>query len=338
MVPISLQRLGTARLVTALACVIATQMWSAQSHAQSAQVTGAYPTKPIRLIVPFPPGGSNDIVGRFIAQRLTARLGQQTIIDNRAGADAVIGTNLAAHAAPDGYTLLIVSTTYTMTPATQKKLPYDPLKSLAPIALIGTGPNIIATWPGLQMSSLKDLIALAKAKPGHLQYASSSAGGVSNFAGELFKLMAGVDIMHVPYKGGGPAMTAVISGHVPVLVNTLFSALPHVRSGRLKALGVSSAKRASILPDMPTIAEAGVPGYEASIWWGMLGPAGVPRDIVTKLNVEIGGILRDPETINWFMSQSADTVTTTPDDFGRFIATEITKWRRVAKDADVGIK
>ncbi|MEN3355349.1 MAG: hypothetical protein V7640_3507, partial [Betaproteobacteria bacterium] len=297
--------------LTALVCVIATQLRSADSHAQTAHVTGAYPTKPIRIIVPFPPGGSNDIIGRFIGQKLAARLGQQTVIDNRAGADAIIGTSLAANAAPDGYTLLLVSTTYTMTPATHKKLPYDPLKSLTPISLIATGPNTIATWPGLHVNSVKDLIALAKAKPGQLHYASSSAGGVTNFAGELFKLMAGVDIVHVTYKGGGPAMTDVMSGHVAVLVNTLLAVLPLARSGRLKVLGVTSAKRTAILPDIPTIAEAGVPGYEASIWWGVLGPAGMSRELVTKINSEIGAILGEPESVKWLTLQAADPLTAT---------------------------
>jgi tripartite-type tricarboxylate transporter receptor subunit TctC len=326
------------RAVTAVLCVIAMQLPCSESHAQRAHVAGAYPTKPIRIIVPFPPGGSNDIVGRFIGQTLAARLGQQAVIDNRAGADAIIGTNLAANAAPDGYTLLIVSTTYTMTPATHKKLPYDPLKSLIPIALIATGPNTIATWPGLQVNSVKDLIALAKAKPGQLHYASSSAGGVTNFAGELFKLMAGVDIVHVTYKGGGPAMIDVMSGHVPMLVNTLLPVLPLARSGRLKVLAVTSAKRTAILPEVPTIAEAGVPGYEASIWWGLLGPAGMPRDIVTKINSEIGAILRDGETVKWFTLQAADPMTATPDDFRRLIATDISKWSKVAKEAGISIQ
>jgi tripartite-type tricarboxylate transporter receptor subunit TctC len=321
--------------VTVPVCVIAMQLRSADSYAQSAHVAGAYPTKPIRIIVPFPPGGSNDIIGRFIGQKLAARLGQQSVIDNRAGADAIIGTSLAANAAPDGYTLLLVSTTYTMTPATHNKLPYDPVKSLIPIALIATGPNTIATWPGLQVNSIKDLIALAKAKPGQLHYASSSAGGVTNFAGELFKLMAGVDIVHVTYKGGGPAMTDVMSGHVPVLVNTLLPVLPLARSGRLKVLGVTSAKRTAILPDVPTIAEAGVPGYEASIWWGVLGPAGMPRGIVTKLNSEIGAILGEPETVKWLTLQAADPVTATPEDFRKLIATDIIKWSKVAKEAGI---
>ena len=312
--------------IPAIACL---GPWGVSALAQS------YPAKPIRLIVPFPPGGSNDIVGRYIGQKLTARLGQQTIIDNRGGADAIIGTQLAASAVPDGYTLLIVSTTYTMTPATHRKLPYDPLKSLAPVALIGTGPVMIASFPGLQLNALKDLIALAKAKPGQLHYASSSAGGVTHFAGELFNLMAGVKIVHVAYKGGTPAITDVIAGHVPVLINTLSPVLPHVRSGRLKILGVSSANRTAVLPEAPTIAEAGVPGYEASIWWGMLSPAGVPRDIVTKINGEIGAIVREPETVKWFMSQAGDPLTATPDEFGKLIAAEIIKWNKVAKEAGI---
>jgi tripartite-type tricarboxylate transporter receptor subunit TctC len=182
---------------------------------------------------------------------------------------------------------------------------------------------------------VKELIALAKAKPGHLQYASSSAGGVTNFAGELFKLMAGVDIVHVSYKGGGPAITDTMAGHIPLLVNTLLPVLPHARSGRLKVLGVTSASRTSILPDTPTIAEAGVPGYEASIWWGVLGPAGMPRDVVTKLNAEIGAALREPETVKWFTSQAADPVIATPDHFRKVIAGDIIKWARVAKEAGI---
>jgi len=332
------KRIALRMSISVIACF---SSWIANAPAQTASIrsaVGAYPTKPIRLIVPFPPGGSNDLVGRYIGQKLTTRLGQQTVIDNRAGADAIIGTHLAASAVADGYTLVIVSTTFTMTPATHKKLPYDPLKSLAPVALIGTGPVMIATFPGLQLNSLKELIALSKAKPGQLHYASSSAGGVTNFAGELFNLMAGVKIMHVAYKGGTPAITDVMAGHVPVLVNTLAPVLPHVRSGRLKILGVSTAKRTAILPEVPTIAEAGVPGYEASIWWGMLGPAGVPRDIVTKINVEVSAIVREPESVKWFASQAGDPLTATPDEFGRLIANDITKWSKVAKEAGISVQ
>ena len=304
----------------------------AVSHAQAV----AYPTKPIRLIVPFPPGGSNDIVGRYIGQKLTARLGQQIVIDNRAGADAIIGTQLAASAVPDGYTLFMASITHTMTPATQRKLPYDPVKSFTPIALIGTAPVAFASYPPSPIQTLKELIALAKARPGQIQYASSSAGGLTHFAGELFNLLAGVKMVIVPYKGGTPAITDVIAGHVPVLINTLPPLLPHVQSGRLKMLGISSAKRTAALPDAPTIAEAGLPGYEASIWWGMLGPAGLPPNITNKINAEVGAIVREAESVKWFTSQASDALTATPDAFGKLIAADIAKWQKVAKDAGIG--
>ncbi len=319
-------------LLLMTAYVIVAYPWVTESRAQS-----TYPAKPIRLIVPFPPGGSNDIVGRYIGQKLAARLGQPIVIDNRAGADAIIGTQLAAGAAADGYTFLSASITHTMTPATQKKLSYDPVRSFTPVALIGTAPVMIATFPPAQINTLKELIALAKAKPGQIQYASSSAGGLTHFAGELFNLMAGVKLAIVPYKGGAPAITDVIAGHVPVLINTLPPVLPHVRSGRLKILGVSSAKRTAALPDVPTIAEAGVPGYEASIWWGVLGPAGLPRDIVNKINAEISAIVREPETIKWFTSQAADPLTATPEAFSKMIAADIAKWNKVAKEAGIGV-
>ena len=331
MTQIGLRRCITTGLMAA--CVAVAPWWPRGSSAQS-----AYPTKPIRLIVPFPPGGSNDIVGRYIGQKLTARLGQQIVIDNRAGADAIIGTQLAANAAADGYTFLSASITHTMTPATQKKLPYDPVKSFTPVALIGSAPVMFATFPPAQINTLKELIALAKAKPGQIQYASSSAGGLTHFAGELFNLMAGVKLAIVPYKGGAPAITDVIAGHLPVLINTLPPVLPHVRSGRLKILGVSSAKRTAALPDVPTIAEAGAPGYEASIWWGVLGPASLPRDIVNKINDALGAMVREPDTIKWFTSQAADPLTATPDEFAKMIAADIAKWGKVAKEAGIGVQ
>jgi len=259
---------GKRLTLTAFAGVITALAGAAGVQAQAADAAKDFPHRPMRMIVPFPPGGSNDILGRFIAQKLTGRLGQQTVVDNRGGADGIIGTDLAAKAAPDGYTLLIVSTSYAMNPAIHK-LPYDPLKSLAPVALIGTGPNLLATGPGVPANSVKELIALAKAKPGHLRYASSGIGGFNHFGGELFKSLAGIDMVHVPYKGGGPAMIDVMSGQVEVLISTLIQALPHIRSGKLKALGVGSAKRTPVLPDVPAIAET-IPNYDGSIWWGIL--------------------------------------------------------------------
>ena len=225
-----------------------------------------------------------------------------------------------------------------MTPATTQETAVRPAEIADAGRADRDGSEHDRAWPGLPANSVKELIALAKAKPGQLHYASSSAGGVTNFAGELFKLMAGVDIVHVTYKGGGPAMTDVMAGHVPMLVNTLLPVLPLARSGRLKILGVTSAKRTSILPDVPDHRRSGVPGYEASIWWGLLGPAGMPRDIVTKINAEIGAILREPETVKWFTFQAADPLTATPDDFRKLIAADISKWSKVAKEAGISLQ
>jgi tripartite-type tricarboxylate transporter receptor subunit TctC len=293
-----------------------------------------FPSKPIRMIVPFPPGGSNDILGRFVAQKMSERLGQQTIVDNRAGADGIIGTEVAVRAPADGYTVLIVSTTYTMNPAIHK-LPYDPVSSLTPISLIASGGNVLASNPSLPVHSVKELIVLAKAKPGLIRYASSGVGGFNHFGGELFNSLAGVKLVHIPYKGGGPAMLDVMSGQVEIVFCTLIQALPHVRSGKLKPLGVGSAKRSPLLPQVATIAESGVPGYDGSIWWGVLGPAGIPGAIVAKLNAEIGAILRDPEMAKRLVAEAAEPVVDTPEAFGSLIVNDISKWTRIARQAGI---
>ena len=286
------------------------------------------------MIVPFPPGGSNDILGRFMGQKLTERLGQQVVIDNRGGADGIIGTEIAAKAPPDGHTLLIISSTYSMNPAIYK-LPYDPVKSFTPISLIGTGGNVITVHPSVPVKNVKDLIALAKARPGQLRYASSGVGGFNHFGGELFKTMAGVDMIHVPYKGGGPAMIDVMSGQVEVLFSTLIQALPHIRSGKMRALGVGSEKRTPLMPDVPTIVESGVAGYDGSIWWGFLGPAGMPADIQTRLHSEVVAVLRDPESAKRLAAEAAEPAIATPDEFLKIIARDITKWISVAKQAGI---
>ena len=293
-----------------------------------------FPSKPIRLIVPFPPGGSNDILGRFIAQKLTERTGQQTIVDNRAGADGMIGTELAARAPADGHTLLMISISYTMNPAIHK-VPYDPIKSFTPIAQIASGPNVICSHPNFAAQNVKELIALArKSKPGELRYATSGIGGVNHFHGELFNQMAKVKLVHIPYKGGGPSMLDVMTGQVEVVFGTLIQGLPHIRSGKLKPLGVGSAKRSQILPNVPTIAET-LPGYDGTIWWGLLAPAGVPGPIVAKLNGEVNAILRDPEMSKRLTAEAAEPVNTTPEAFGKLIAENITKWGRIAKEANI---
>jgi tripartite-type tricarboxylate transporter receptor subunit TctC len=293
-----------------------------------------FPAKTIRIIVPFPPGGGNDIMGRFVGAKLTERTGRPAVVENRPGADGIIGADAAAKSPPDGYTLLIISVSYAMNAALHK-LPYDPVKSFAPIAQIGHGPSVLAVTPSLPVNSVKQLIALARARPGQLRYASSGIGGVNHFSAELFKLATKTDIVHVPYKGGGPAMIDVMSGQVELHFNALVSALTHVRSGKLKALGVASLKRSPVLPDVPPIADT-VPGYEALVWWGVLGPAGIAQPIVSKLNSEINAILRDPQAIKRLEAEAAEVVTATPDAFGNMIASELAKWIEVA--AAAGIK
>lgn len=322
---------GIAGIVAAGAVLLCLYTVNAAAQAGDA---ARFPAKQIRMIVPFPPGGSNDILGRFLAQKMTERLGQQTIVDNRPGADGIIGTEVAVRAPADGYTVLIVSTTYSMNPAIHK-LPYDPINSLTPISLIASGGNVLANNPRLPVNSVKDLIALTKAKPGQIRYASSGIGGFNHFGGELFNTLAGVKIVHIPYKGGGPAMLDVMSGQVEITFCTLIQALPHIRSGKLKPLGVGSAKRSPLLPQVATIAEGGVPGYDGSIWWGMLGPAGMPAGIVTKLNAEIGAILRDPAMAKRLAGEAAEPVIDTPEAFAKLIVTDIAKWGRVAKETGI---
>ena len=293
-----------------------------------------YPTKPVRLIIPFPPGGSNDVVGRMIATQLGERLGKQVVVDNRGGAGGVLGTEVAAGAAPDGYTILVVSLAYTVNPWLYK-LKYDPLKSFVPVAMLASGANVLTVHPSVPVNSLTELIALAKQKPGELNYASAGAGSFQHLGSELFKLMAGVDIVHVPFKGGGPAMIDVVGGHSQVLVSSLVQTGAHIRSGKLKALGVGSAKRSALFPDIPTIAEAGVPGYEMANWWGIVAPTGTPQPIVDKLAKEIGVVLSAPETQKHFAAEGAEVVQKTPAEFAAFIEAELAKWQRVVRDAKI---
>ena len=255
-----------AGVIATLFCagLLCTGLFAASAVAQVPAEPAAFPTRTIRMIVPFPPGGSNDILARFLAQRMSERMGRQTLVDNRAGADGIIGTEMAANAPADGYTLLIVSTSYTMNPAIHK-LSYDAAKSLAPIAQIAIGANVIATHPSFAANTIADLIALASAKPGELRYASSGIGGFNHFGGELFNHLAKVKLEHIPFKGGGPSMIDVIAGRIETVFSTLIQALPHIRSGKLKPLGVGSAARSSLLPQVPTISET-VPGYDGSVW------------------------------------------------------------------------
>ncbi|MGC1465059.1 MAG: tripartite tricarboxylate transporter substrate binding protein [Pseudolabrys sp.] len=293
-----------------------------------------YPNKPIRMIIPFPPGGSNDVVGRLVAKGLGDQLGQQVFVDNRGGAGGAIGTQAAATAAPDGYTLLIVSIAHAVNPSLYK-LEYDPIKSFTPVSIIATGPNVLVVNPGLPVRSVKELLALAKQKPGELNYASAGVGSFQHLGGELFKLDAKVNLVHVPYKGGGPAMLDVISGNVKIMFSSLIQTTPFIKSGKLIALGTGGTKRSSVLPDVPTIAEAGVPGYDAENWWGILAPAGTPKPIVDKLYTAVQAVLKSPAVQAQFTREGASTVEMTSAQFGDYIKTEIAKWSRVVKEGGI---
>src|SRR4051812_29454203 len=275
-----------------------------------------YPNRPVRLIIPFPPGGSNDVVGRMIGDQLGKQLGKQVIVDNRAGAGGVIGTELAAHATPDGYTLLVISLAHAVNPWLYK-LAYDPIKAFAPIGIMGKGPNILSVNPSLPVKSVKELIAMAKAKPGDLQYASAGVGSFQHLGAELFKLEAGVDILHVPFKGGGPAMIDVMGGHTTVLFSSLVQTTPHIKSGKLRPLGVGGTARSPVLPDLPTIAEAGVPGYAAENWWGIVAPAGTPAPIVEKLHQALSDAQDNPEARKYFDTEGATVVKMGSQEFGQ---------------------
>ncbi|MDI6809552.1 MAG: tripartite tricarboxylate transporter substrate binding protein [Candidatus Eisenbacteria bacterium] len=293
-----------------------------------------YPTKPVRLIIPFPPGGSNDIVGRLIATQLTERLGKQVVAENHGGAGGVLGTEIAAKSAPDGYTLLIVSAAYAINPSLYK-VPYDPVKSFVPVAILGTGPNVLVVHPSVPVNSVKDLIALAKKQPGKLTCAAAGVGSFQHLGTELFKSMAGIDFMIVQFKGGGPSMIDVLGGHTQFAIGSLIQFLPHINSGKLKALGTGGSKRSIVLPDVSTIAEAGVPGYEGNNWWGILAPAGTPQAIVDRLHKDLTVILTSAETQKQFLVQGAEVAQMGQAEFGRFITAETVKWARVVKEADI---
>ena len=295
-------------------------------------VADDYPSRSIRLIIPFAPGGSNDVVGRIVANQLGQKLGQQVFVDNRPGAGGVVGTDLAAKSAPDGYTLLIISVAHAVDPWIYKE-PYDPIKDFVPVGILATGTNVLTVNPKVPVHSVKELLDLAKEKPGTLNYGSAGIGSFQNLSGELFKLMAGVDIQHVPYKGGGPAMLAVMAGEDQVMFSSIVQTVPNIQSGMLRALATGGAKRSPILPDLPTIAEAGVPGYVAADWWGILAPAGTPQPIVDKLHGVIEEILQSADTMKFLDQQGATPVHMSSAEFGNYIASELAKWGPVVQKA-----
>lgn len=293
-----------------------------------------YPDRPVRIIVPYPPGGGNDIIGRVVAERLTKRMGQQVLVENRGGASTIIGTEAAKHAAPDGYTVLLATvTTLAVNPNVKKKLPYDVFKDFAPLTMLASQPYLLVVYPKLPVHSVKELIAYAKAKPGTLNFGSPGADSNGRLAGELLKSLAGVNMVHIAYKGTGPAITALLGGHIQMMFATMPSVRGYVKNGKLRALAVSTAKRSPAMPDMPTVAEAGVPGYEMRSWDGLLVPKGVPAAIIKKLNAEVTAVLKDPEVEHRLSALGFDPEPTTPDEFETFIKQQQHHYAGIIKNA-----
>lgn len=299
-----------------------------------AQDAANYPARPIRLIVPFAPGGGLDITTRLIAQKLTEKWGQNIVVDSRPGAATIVGTEIASKAAPDGYTLLMITTTFAINPGLYPKLPYDPLKAFTPVTQLNFQPSVIVVTPAFAGKSVKDLIALAKAKPGELTFATPGAGSAPHLSAEMFQRAAGVSMIHVPYKGIPPAVTDVIGGRVTMLFTTTISAAPHIKSGKLRAIAITSAKRQSSMPDVPTVGET-LPGYRAEAFQGMVAPAGVPQAIVNKLSTEVARIVQLPEVAQRFTLDGAEAVGSTPKEFAAFLKAEMQKWSKVIKDAGI---
>jgi len=288
-----------------------------------------YPARPIRLVIPFPPGGGNDVVGRIVAAELGERLGKQVIVDNRGGAAGVVGTEVAAAAPPDGYTLLVVASSHAVNPW-QQKVRHDPIKSFTPIAMLAAGPLVLCAHPEVPAKTVKELVALAKSKPGQLFFANGGAGGFQHLSAASLAMATGIDVVHVPFKGGGPAMIDVIGGRAQFLIAPIPQVRPHVASGKLRALGIGSATRSAVLPDVPTIAEQGVPGYTAGNWWGIAGPAGVPQPIVDRLHKEISGVLFSPQTQKRLEAEGAEPWRMSTAQFAAHIATGLSRWGEVA--------
>jgi len=301
----------------------------------SAVWSQAYPSRPIRLIVPYPPGGAVDPIARTIAQKLSEAWGQPVVVDNKPGAGTIIGTEIVAKAAPDGYTVILATISHTMNPAMYGKLPYDPVKDFTPLSLVSLIPLMLVVNPQVPVKSVKELIDLLKAKPGQLNFSSAGNGTSTHLAAELFKALAGVDIVHVPYKGSGASVAAVMAGETQVAFDSVFLQIPQVKAGKLRALAVTGTKRTSLAPELPTVSEAGLPGYEVSAWVGLLAPAGTPPEVVQKWNREIARILQLPEVRERQISQGNEPAGSTVEYFADFIKTEINKWGEVVKQAGI---
>jgi tripartite-type tricarboxylate transporter receptor subunit TctC len=296
-----------------------------------------YPSRQITLIIPFAPGGSNDLVGRAISKKLSEMWGQPVVVENRGGGGTIIGAAAVAKAPPDGYTLLLVSPTFTINPAVRKTMPFDTVRDFTPVAFIGRAPLLVTTSNRLQVATAGELFALARSKPGQITYASAGLGSINQISTELIALRAGVKLAHVPYKGGAPALNDLVGGHVDMFVSSIPQALQLVRSNQIKTLAVTSSRRTALLPDVPTLAESGTPGADAETWWGITGPAGLPADVVDALNAAINKILASPELGTFFTNEGAEAEAMTPQQFGDMMRLETARWTKVAREANISI-
>ena len=317
----------------ALGLLVGALAWLPNAGAQE------YPTKPIRLVITYPPGGNTDLVGRALALKLGEFMGQQVVVDNRGGAGGVLGSMITAQSAPDGYTIMLgTSAGMVINPLLSRKLTYDPVRDFAPVSMVVIVPQLLVINPQLPVKNVRELIAFAKAKPGYLNAGSSGVGTPNHFGTELLKWLAGVDIVHVPYKGGAPALTDLLGGQIQMAFSSVPAVLPHIKAGRLVALGVGSAKRSPALPNIPTIAEAGVPGYEYTTWYGIFAPAKTPRTLIARLNAEIVKAMETPDIKDRFTALGGDPDPGTPEELRAYMANESAKWAKIIKAANIRIE
>ena len=302
---------------------------SSTSHAQQ------YPTRPVRFISPYPPGGGNDTLLRILGEKLGEQLGQRVIVDNRPGANTIVGTELLVKSPPDGYTFILLPNSFATNPSFYPKLPYDTMKDLAPVGQIAQSPQMIVAHPSVPVKTVKELLAMARAKPGLLSYGTSGNGSTGHLAGTLLSMMTGVQLTHIAYKGTAPAVNELIGGHIPLMISSMISTLPHVRSGKLRIIALTTGKRSQAIPEVPTIAESGVPGYDATLWYGVLAPARTPDAIIKRMSAELAATLRNPEVAEKLSTQAVEPYHTSPEQFAALIRTELEKWSKVIRASGV---
>ncbi len=300
-----------------------------------ADAADPYPTKPIRLITPAPPGGATDIMARSLAQKLAEALGQQVVVDNRGGGGTLIATQLTARAVADGHTLLLANAAFGTNPALIKDLPYDTLRDFAPVTLVADSPLVFVAHPSLNVSNIKELIAAAKARPGQINYGSSTPGTGGHLSVEMLKWMAGIDLVHIPYKGAGPAVTALLAGEVPLMCTSPLPTLPHIKSGKLKALAMTGRTRSRALPEVPTVAESGLTGFQSSLWYALMAPAGTPTAVMQRLNYETTRIVRLPAVSEQLLAQGADPIGNSPQELATFLRADIERWKKLIREAKI---